>query len=580
MNKKIKLLISSLGFLSAGIITSSLLLTSCSSSNALPYAPFTALSLSAETADNTESSLSNSNYRLQSKTQEGQFFNTDSTWGNDYSNKWLSVSQIRNLYYSEAQNNTIQFLNTQTNFDSLKSQYKATTVTTPAFTPNDFANKIKPVFFYGATPSTKMKSIAKAYNEINIMSSAFQAASNLAHSIIAYLACNGFDNGSNIDKSDNFSEILNINNKFNTTLAKEFLCGFALTFGEGKNVYHLWPSGFSATISQSISSSDGANQPLSIVDYNSKTLPSQSITFSNIKITYQWFKANQSGGSYISNISDVNNAMTSNQKETLKKFTSNKNTTPGIDSIQTSAFTLPIGNLTFNLIPEYYSYQDPFYSGLFDNVKTGLYKISAPLNVTNSSKTDYNNNPYPTELAATVGQTSVNWRGIVNTNKVTNLSGKIPQTVYDKIKSLDLNTLPYYQSNMNFSASQDKAEYKVATLSNFNVYQLLSLFADPYNKTGTSYKDMPVYNNVNDIEKQNVLNLWAIGWLASNSSNINNIKDVQEYKDFKNQLKFGDDKVSANDFTKNSYYQSGLGIIYQIIVTSGITSSNIITFKN
>ncbi|MBR2857851.1 hypothetical protein IKE96_01410, partial [bacterium] len=60
-----------------------------------------------------------------------------------------------------------------------------------------------------------------------------------AHSIIAYLACNGFDNGSNIDKSDNFSEILNINNKFNTTLAKEFLCGFALTFGEGKNVYHL-----------------------------------------------------------------------------------------------------------------------------------------------------------------------------------------------------------------------------------------------------------------------------------------------------------------------------------------------------
>ncbi|MBR2651636.1 hypothetical protein IKD48_02455 [bacterium] len=68
--------------------------------------------------------------------------------------------------------------------------------------------------------------------------------------------------------------------------------------------------------------------------------------------------------------------------------------------------------------------------------------------------------------------------------------------------------------------------------------------------------------------------------MSSHSSNINNIKDVQEYKDFKNQLKFGDDKVSANDFTKNSYYQSGLGIIYQIIVTSGITSSNIITFKN
>ena len=60
---------------------------------------------------------------------------------------------------------------------------------------------------------------------------------------------------------------------------------------------------------------------------------------------------------------------------------------------------------------------------------------------------------------------------------------------------------------MNFSVSQDKAEYKVANFSNFNVYQLLSLFADPYNKTGTSYKDMPVYNNVNDIEKQNVLNL-------------------------------------------------------------------------
>ena len=564
MNKKSKLILTSVSFLLAGIVTSSFLLTSCSSNNATPYAPYTSLSLN-------DINLNSSNYRLDSRTQEGQFYNSNSTWGNDNLNKWLSASQIRNLYYNESQKNTIQFLQNQGGtWDRVKNLYVSSNDNPiDSFSVNDFINKIKPTFFYGATPNALMKSIAESYNKVTIMSSAFQAISNLSNSIITYLACNGFSSLIN-----NTSSVLNIASNFNSSISKEFFSGFALTFGQGKNVYHLWPSGFSAKISQTISNGSDANQPISMLNYSAggkPNFPTQKITFSNIQLTYQWFKAKQNGGSYISDVSEINKTMLSAQKDTLNKISGN-------NQIDIQAFTLPIGNVTFDLIPEYYSYQDPFYRGLFDNVKTGLYKISNPVVINSNSKTDYSI-LYPSALQATVGETKVNWRGIVNVRKISDLQQKIPSSLYETIKSKDLNSLPYYQSNMNISIDQNKAQYTVQNLSNFNVYQMLTLLADPYNKSGNSYKDMPIYNNINDTEKENILNLWSIGWLINNPSNDKNIKDVQAYKDFKNQLKFGDKKVSAKDFIQNSNYNLGLNTIYNIINPTKITSTTPITFK-
>jgi len=88
----------------------------------------------------------------------------------------------------------------------------------------------------------------------------------------------------------------------------------------------------------------------------------------------------------------------------------------------------------------------------------------------------------------------------------------LPSGVYDAIRDKNLNTLPYYQPNLAYAIDSSVVPYQVnsngVNLSPYNTTQLLNIFKDPFNKkTSTLYYNQPVYNNVNNLNKQTYLNI-------------------------------------------------------------------------
>ena len=590
--KKSKLTLLAMGLVLSTSVIGSIALSSCTSSSTNPYGPYTKLDLVINgTITNT--------FRYQTSNTELSYYNTSSDFGTQNQNRYLSKNTIKSHYYELAKTRVKDSLNA-TNWTAIKNLYgaSASNVTLDSYQASNSYKNNQPSFFYGTTPTSQMINVANIYNKLNIMGSIFQYASNLSNELLTYLACDGIGALSDSKITDIADLTNNINNSGTTTrnqFALQLLAGNGISFGVGNDIYQLWPSGFSASINavnpitnpnQNV---DGAvmeanktqlgdiNAPYNLANYSSSNsdtnkpkTSSYKINVSNLKITYQWYKTDRSGGNYVDSFNLVNSATTSDQKSGLSKL--------GIDSGQVNslAYTLPISDLQFDLVPETYSYQDPFYSGIYDTVTTGLYDVKAPMLLNSNNKIDYANNTYPNGMKTTIGtSTTVNWRGIVATSKNNLNENNLPSGVYDTIRDKNLNSLPYYQPNLAYAIDSSVVPYQVnsngVNLSPYNTTQLLNIFKDPFNKkSSTLYYNQPVYNNVNNLNKQTYLNIWSLGWLVENSTNTKPVNESDAYKNMKSNL---DKSGVTNVLLANKTFTTGKTTLYKLINLANTTNS-------
>lgn len=607
MKKKNKNIIIGISALLFTTTIGSIILSSCAGNATNSYAPYTSLSLASGT----------NKIRFQTNNNESSYFNTSKTLFEEKNqNKYLSRTTIKNFYYEINKKRVEEVLKKTENWEQIKNLYNFTpTEINKGKTFEEYYSKNKPQFFYGVNPTNNILEISKIYNEINILTNIYQYASTLSTRLMTYFSTISmpliFENPDNnpLKPITQLKETQNI-------YALESLAAFGLSFGSGSNTYHLWPSGFTANITtentvqspsnENITSSKeimestktnlgDINAPFNIanIDVANKTinLPSYKLNVSNIKINYQWYKTDRTGGYYIDTVKEINDNLTNDQKNNLKKL--------GISSgkISSLSYSMPLIDMQFNLTPEYYSYQDPFYPGVYNSVTTGLYNITQPLMYSPTKLSDINfiDNMYPTSLQTNIkGDKSINWRGIVNVSKIDQLdNNNLPSNLFETIKNKKLDTIPYYQKNMIFKSDTKLPPYTLKInsltstpqyLSSFNVNELLSLFLDPYNKNSLSYADKIVYNNVNDLAKNNFLSFWILNWIWSNPNNDKKIVDLKEYKELKSALGFKNNNVNINNFYKpsNKYssgYQKGLLAFYEIVNFANMQKGSKIEFK-
>lgn len=598
IKNKFKLLITGTSLALGSVILGATLLSSCTTSAANPYAPYTWISSSTGTS-------SDSQFRFQTSANEISFFNNSSSTllPDSYKGKYVTAADLKKEYISISRSRVDEILKDTNNWNQIKTLYGYTSTSNDNKTYESYSQKTKPNFFYGVSPTTQMVSLANLYNELNALSSIFKYASNFSREMLSYLATNTIHL---LLKGETSSLIPEGDTSITNTKALEVLAAFGLSFGEGSNTYHLWPSGFTADITPvvtdtnknatnsssvmqpSLTQQGDINAPLNLATYDSSskslTYPSYKLEVKNIKINYQWYKADRVGGSYVSSINDVNNSLTNEQRENLRKL--------GISSgtLSHESYSVPLMDMLFNVNPERYEYQDPFYPGLYNNVSTGLYNVQ-PTQVYSpyGKNVDFINNTYPSQLQTTItNNQSINWRGIVTVSNNNQLSGtNLPNGLYDSISNKDLMTLPYYQRNLIFNSSTTIPPYELkdntSTLTYFNVQQILTLFVDPYNKN-SSYTNMVVYNNINDLSKNNYLNMWSLGWLQENLTNTTNITEVESYKNLKSALGFKNDSIKIDSFTSPSSqyystYSKGLSMYYRMIDLKDIVNGTNHTFN-
>lgn len=585
--KNKRILLAGLGLLSLSTVVGSVALSSCTSSSTTPYAPYTAIKMNVTSGSN-KTALT---YRYQTSNKTISYYNTDSSlFGSSNQNKYLTLTNVKDYYYE--QNKTlVQNILTDANWSTLKSLYGESDSTV------QLANyKTRPNFFYGAAPTSALVNIANIYNQMSVTSSIFQYVANLSNTLLSYLVADSI--GPLFNSS--ITDLIGLANQLGTNQnAKELLAGNAFTFGLGGNIYQLWPTGIEADVNfpdelnsgnanvgstlmtSANTKANDINAPYNIATYNSSNsstnlpkITANKVTVSNIKITYQWYKTGRVGGSYITSVDPVNAATTANQKSVLAKM----GITDG--NVGSLAYSLPISDMTFDVIPETYSYQDPFYSGFYDTVTTGLWNVKTPLTLKTSNNVTYTET-YPTAMATTISDSSsVRWKGIITVSSVSSLKNYLPESVYSTISSKTLSTLPYYQANLSYTNDTDVVPYAITdsavALNQYNLNQALNLFSDPFNKlSSTIYYNQPVYNNINNLTKQNFLNLWALGYLTANNSTNVDIKNNSEYKAMKSQLNFSSSNSSVPEsLLSNTYYTSGKNAFFNLIKLNGTTSSS------
>lgn len=584
--KNKRLLLAGLGILSLSTVVGSIALSSCTSSSTTPYAPYTAIKMNITNGTSTTTST----YRYQTSSKTVSYYNTDSSlFGSSNQNKYLTLANIKDYYYEQSKTLTQNVL-TDANWSTLKALYGESSSTV------ELANyKTVPNFFYGAAPSTALVNIAKIYNQMSITSSIFQYAASLSNTLLSYLVADSIGPLFN----NSITDLIGLGNQLSTNEnAKELLAGNAFTFGIGGNIYQLWPTGIEADINFPDELNSGnanvgstlmtaentkandINAPYNIATYNSSNsstnlpkITASKVTVSNVKITYQWYKTGRVGGSYIDSVNPVNSATTKDQKAVLAKM--------GISDgdVGSLAYSLPMSNMTFDIIPETYSYQDPFYSGFYNTVTTGLWNVKTPLTLKTSNTVTFTE-IYPTAMATSISDTqNIRWRGIITVSSISSLKNYLPESVYSEVSTKKLSTLPYYQPNLSYTNDTDVLPYATTdsgvTLNQYNLNQAISLFSDPFNKSSsTIYYNQPVYNNVNNLTKQNYLNLWSLGYLIANNSTNVDIKNNSDYKAIKTQLNFSSSNTAVPDsLLTNSYYTSGKDAFFNLIKLSSTTSS-------
>lgn len=550
-----------------------------------------------------------------------------------FNNKWISANDVLNYYNYLSNEQVKKVLPSGSDQDSknarkaILEKYYYTNNGTKA--DNDLLQKAIENynfsglnFVYGVAPTEKMKEISELYNYITIQGNVFKLVSALANELISYgigtefadmynWLANGTPTATNNPLSlttssaaqpqngvtnvvDKDTQIQNAKDFANTSvmqwgqkiqggsdsstgakddsksIAKEFTLGVGTIVGEGKNTYHLWPSGFNAKFTWTeVSTADngskgtpGINNPYPI--NSGKQGPTQyKLEVSDITINYQWYKAKKTGGDFV-NAQTVNDHINTQQKATFEIAN-------GVGEVHNSAYKLPISSLEFNVAPMTSSYVDPIQTALIDYVYNGIYTIQPAL--VNNNDIDWNINAPDAFKSVSGNNTSsgtdgsstreeqqetsatqiggVSWQSLrsVSKNKFSNSIYKenLLDSTYKQIESAlngngdDLSKVPFYspnaqawtadtdyQSSFQFMSSSSANKQNSVLLNYYQTKYLTKFLSNIYGGAGLKPEDRPVANNHNNLEKYTFLNMWKLGWMANN---VNNTSDANVIND-------------------------------------------------
>lgn len=566
MKKSKKITYGLIGLVSIASV-SAITLSSCTPSNSNPYAPYTALS---------------ANYgeylRYETSTNMTSYYNSSDLFGKENANQYLSSKKIKEYYGQKSQELVETTLKNPNYWNAIKSLYGddvANDVTKDKYYETlQNQKQEKPYFFYGVSPTKELVEIANIYNSVNVMNDIYTSIHHLINSLLTY-AIHANSQSINDLKFNSVSDFRD--QWLYNSPANEFIFAEYCTVGQGNNIYQIWPSGLSFECTNKPTNSNknigilpddpnyatnielgdiGAPYPLAeynILNDGIQTINNQ-IQLTNIRVNFSWFKIERNGGDYV-NLQTVNDSLTPENVDMLKKVGQ------ATGKVSMQSFSLPISNLTFNIIPEIYSYQNPWYSGIYNTVYTGLYNVSPTIinNPTSDIKAEsYKTYQYPNSLTTSIGANNkkVNWRGIVNVknNDPKNLKDFINSETWNAISNVqNLKLIPYYQSNLALIRKNDAETYMI-NLNNKNIsfesmYELNDkLFLDPLNKSD-KVSHSAIFNNVNNLEKFNALNLYGLALIVD--KDVTDITNNIEFNKFKDKLEFGNSKVSAINVAKN-----------------------------
>lgn len=522
---------------------------------------------------------------------------------------WLGQQNTQEFLYKAKSDNSPEYETLKEIYiQDSSSASKLETDKLNSFVKN--ANGANYPFLYGVAPSEDMKKIATLYNYLTIEGNIFKLVAQMSNELLAYALTTEYSdvynwlangqpgpNKSNAlalgnaststhsastysfnsletqndsltpttyqattsvvddkDRKTNAQDFANnsifqLNTQIkNNPIAKEMVIGYS-ALGQGRDTYHLWPSGFSAKISVvpastseiGTTSVDNINKPYPII--NGDKGPQQfTINVSDIVVNYQWYKANKNGGDYVTPDStgsrDINKHIDGDQKLALSNSGESNQTPNEKDGyIHHAAYQLPISGLNFNVAPMTSTYVDPIYPYLKDYVYNGIYTIQPALQFVGNTDTNFNTTT-PNALLSRGDDHGIAWQAVNSTAK--NINGapynddknlSIGQTLIQQIKAQNLPSgnmgiTPYYYSNAEgWSANKDYEwagtianSSKQNLLTYYQMKTLIDLFANPYGKSGVKVEDRPYYNNFDNVPEYEFTNLWAFGWMLQNAN--------------------------------------------------------------
>lgn len=576
-NKKLKYMFMAAGVLTISAILPITLLTSCSSNGGRPFGPYTVLSINNA-----------NNLRYNTKSGTIEFYNSENSLNGQYQNEWVDINELKD-YYLDISNKQVQ--NTLNNPEQLQALIDAHKQDGNAPSNID-NNSIKQnyqsaAFMLGVSINEEQQKVANMLNYMSILGSVFIAVDSFASNMINYVINSEFSQTYNnlVNNEEQLYTVFNLANKISANpQAQQFVVGQGMSFGSGSDTYHLWPSGFNASIA-SIADTNAINSPYAYYQdggNNTKYAGQKDLPVTYVTLNYQWYKAAKNGGDYVV-ANDVKPNITSEQQEVLSKL--------GI-TVLDNGFQISISNLEFNLMPESYAYTDPLLSNLVDYVHTGLYNVMPQVQKQNVSENMVATIKYPTYLE----KDGVKWRVINSETKnnrysETSLGASLYKEIQSNLAGASFNNdgiqkIPYYTLNNQWtSMGEDNSNENDYGYSSFSANSLglgykdinyiSKIFVDPfYNEQGDRY----VANNKNDLPKANYINLWLLGALSSGL-------DSKTIENSYNQLI----KISSSSFlpTNNPNladfeptFNSGLSTYYALVNFETISKGKNIYFNN
>lgn len=302
------------------VSTSSMLLSSCSSTSN-PYASFT----------NVNATINGTKYSFK--------YNTNSTFTINENNTFKTTQDLYNNIF-EIKDNKNEKIKLQPN---MEEKYK-----------------------HDLVALDKYKETIKKYNDTYIASQIYSYLSSFVNYFTQLLM-----------KAQSYVEPVNINNYFDVTQwnekqnsnnAKELMFATKFGSGEGYNVFGIWPKTIDLDFSFANNKTYTTPGNPSYSENQDPNPESIKINVNKFDVTYSWYKHEQVGGQYVTDLNTINNSLTSIQKQILKsKF--------GLDNISNIDYKLSLNTLAsgvqFNYNPSVYEYTDPnnktktrIYSGL------------------------------------------------------------------------------------------------------------------------------------------------------------------------------------------------------------------------
>lgn len=569
-NNKLKYMLLATGILGVSAILPVTLLTSCSSTSN-PFGPYTAISL------NNENTL-----RYNTKSGNIEFYNNKDILNGEYKNEWVDISELKTYYLKLANQSVQDTLNDSNKLNDLIAKYNQVGNANPnSVNAENIKNTYKSAnFMYGVEASEQQKRVADILNYMSILGSAFIAVDTLAQNMINYVINSEFTQTYNNLLDKNLNSVFDLSKEIKgNDEAAQFFMGSGVSFGSGSSTYHLWPSGFDFELSSSKLATSDINSPYPYFqDGKDGTAfaSQQTISFTNIKINYQWYKTSKNGGDYVV-AENVQNNLTNEQKSMLENL--------GIKTLS-NGYSLTINeSIDFNVVPDSSSYLDPLFSNIVDHVYTGLYNIVPQVQKSDVNSEIKENVTYPEYLKTN----NIAWRTVQSESKNNKYSAStLGETLYKELNTIlgnqfngnGIKTIPYYAGNNQWtSMGEDFAAYCLpnSNLGYKDMKYVSKVFIDPYyNEQGDRY----VANNNNDLPKVNYMDLWVLGALSMDleekviTDGYNELKniDLNQYQSY---------NTSESLKPYMDLFNSGLTTYYSIINFGSISAGyNIVDNNN